>query len=316
MAEEELSGAKRASDQAGRSREAMETIRQRTDYTSKGLAAVGTAAIAGIGYAKLADVFPWGGWSWAILALAVGVVLMITAVLSLVFRFAAASESVFTSSDPLETFDRNAIDDRDEKDLIEKVYEETAKQNEADSLSAYEERALKLEKEADAVLDSAAGPLRARADKILGEVLAAQDRAAALLLRRRAHGAVFGWGMVVWVIVFVAGWYATAVGADSLQSEHSDQVTLVKSCAEARAAEKVVKDEIPGICGSQSEKEKEEEEAEEKMTAATTQRAGITALASAVETCQNTAEKNKEESKNPCLRLERALLAALGENGG
>jgi hypothetical protein len=121
--------------------------------------------------------------------------------------------------------------------------------------------------------------------------------------------------MVIWVIVFVAGWYTTAVGADSLQSEHSDQVALAKSCAEARAAEQVVKDEIPDICGTQSEKEKLEEEAEEKKTAATTRREGITALASAVETCQNTAEENKEESKDPCRGLERALVAALEGDG-
>lgn len=317
MAEEGLPGAKRASDQASRFREAMEKIRQRTDYTSKGLATVGTAAIAGIGYTKLADVFPWAGWSLAIAALAVGVVLMIAAVLFLVFRFAAASESVFTSSDLAETFDRNGIEDQAEKSLIEKVYNETAKQNGADSLSAYEERALQLEKAADEDKGGRkAGALRARADKILNEIQAAQDRTAALLLRRRANRAVFGKGMVLWVIVFVAGWYATAVGADSLQSEHSDQVNLAKSCAEARAAEKVVKDDIPDICGTQSEKEKLEEEAEEMKTAATAQREGITALASAVETCQNTAEKNKEESKNPCRGLERAQRAALEEGGG
>lgn len=319
MAEEEegLPGAKRASDQAGRFREAMESIRRRTDYTSKGLAAVGTAAIAGIGYAKLADVFPWAGWSPAMAALAVGVMLMIAAVLSLVFRFASAGESVFTSSDPAETFDRNGIEDPAEKSLIEKVYGETAKQNGATSLSAYEGRALQLEKAADDEQDAKkAGALRARADKILNEIQAAQDRTAALLLRSRAHRAVFGGGMVIWVIVFVVGWYATAVGADSLQSEHSDQVTLAKSCAEARAAEKVVQDDIPDICGTQLEGEKLEEEAEEKKTAATTRREGITALASAVETCQNAAEKNKEESTNPCRGLERALLAALEEEGG
>ncbi len=321
MAEEEegLPGAKRASDQAGRFREAMESIRQRTDYTSKGLAAVGTAAVAGIGYAKLTDVFPWAGWSLAIAALVVGVVLMIAAVLLLVRRFAAASESVFTSSDLAETFKRNKIKDEAERCLIKKVYDDTAKKNGADSLNTYEGRALQLEIDADEDEDEGgkkAGALRARADKILNEVQAAQDRTGALLLRHRAHRAVFGWEMALWVSVFVLGWYATALGADSLQAEHSDQVALAKSCAEARAAEKVVKDDIPDICGTQLEGEKLEEEAEEKKAAAVTQREGITALTSAVETCQNTAEENKEESKNPCLRLERAQRAALEEDGG
>jgi len=319
MAEEGLLGAKRASDQAGRYREAMEKIRQRTDYTSKGLATVGTAAIVGIGYAKLADVFPWAGWSLAIAALAIGVVLMIAAVLLLVFLFSAASESIFTSSDLAETVKHNGIDDQAEKNLIETVYNETAKPNGADSLHAYEGQARKLEKDADGCKHDEDGKkaaaLRARADKIFNEIQAAQDRAGALLLRHRAHRALFGWGMALWVSVFVVGWYATAVGADSLQSEHTDQVALAKSCAEARAAEKVVKDDIPDICGTQLEKEKAEEEAEEKKTAATTRREGITALASAVETCQNTAEENKEESKDPCRGLERALLAAL-EAGG
>jgi hypothetical protein len=316
MAEEGLLGAKRASEQAGRFREAMEKIRQRTDYTAKALATIGTAAIAGIGYAKLADVFPWAGWSWAIVALVAGVVLMIAAVLRLVFRFAAASESVFTSSDPAETFNRNDIADPDEKILIEKVYAETAAQNGATSLSAYEELALGLEKEADGPKDKAADTHRARADKILNEIQAAQDRAAALLLRRRAHKAVFGRGMVLCVIAFVIGWYATAIGADSLQGEHTDQVALAKSCAEARAAEEVVQAEIPAICGTQSEEEALEEEAEEEKTAATTRREGITALATAIETCQNTAEENGEESKKPCLGLERALHAALEDGNG
>jgi hypothetical protein len=241
---------------------------------------------------------------------------MVAAVLFLVRRFAAASESVFTSSDLAETFNRNGIVDQDERCLVEKVYGETAKQNGTDTLHAYEEQARTLEKEADDGKQTKVPPLRARADKILNEIQAAQDRTGALLLRHRAHRAVFGWGMALWVSVFVVGWYATALGADSLQSEHSDQVALAKSCAEARAAEKVVKDEIPDICGTQSEKEKAEEEAEEEKTAATTQREGITALASAVETCQNTAEKNKEESKNPCRGLERAQRAALEEGGG
>jgi hypothetical protein len=315
MAEEGQLGAKRASEQAGRFREAMEKIRQRTDYSAKALATIGTAAVAGIGYAKLADVFPWAGWSWALLAMAVGVALMVLAVLLLVFRFAAASESVFTSSDPAETFDRNEIKDPAERDLIKAVYAETAAQNGAASLRAYEELAHGLEREADGPQDRAASAHRARADKILNEIQAAQDRAAALLLRRRAHKALFSGGLVYCVIAFVVGWYATAVAADSLQSEHTDQVALAKSCAEARATEKVVKADIPGICGTQSESEKLEEEEAEKKTAATTQREGITALATAVETCQNTAEDNQEESKKPCAGLEEALRIALKTGG-
>jgi hypothetical protein len=314
MAEEGggLPGSQRASDQAGRYREAMEKIRQRTDYTSKALATVGTAAVAGIGYTKLADVFPWGGPWEAFVALALGVILMIVAVLYLVFRFARASESVFTSSDPEETFERNKIKDTDEQNLIKKVYAETAARHGLDSLDAYERQARRFERIAERSDKERAAELRARADQILNEVLAAQDRAAALLLRRRAHDAVFGRALILCVIAFVIGWYGTAIGADALQSEHTDQVALAKACAEARAAEGVVKDDIPGICGTQLQAEKEEEE---KKTAAKARRAGITALAAAVETCQNTAEENKEDEKKACGALERALTAALGKGG-
>jgi len=271
MAEETTSGPTRADEQAGRYREAMETIRQRTDYSSKALATIGTAAISGIGYAKLADVFPWAGWSWAILALAAGAALMIAAVLSLVLRFAGASESVFTSSGVKETLDRNGIEDAQEKSLVEKVYLEAALKNGADSLAAYEGTGRELEKEAAELKDpedEKAKALRDRAGRIFGEVQLAQDRAAALLLRRRAHAAVFGSGMALWVIVFIIGWYTIAVAADSLQGEHVDQVALVKACAEARAAKKSVKDKLPGICGTQLAKEETEEEEEAKKAAA------------------------------------------------
>lgn len=327
MAEEELPGAKRASEQAGRYREAMEKIRQRTDYTSKALATIGTAAIAGIGYAKLSDVFPWGGLNWAVCALGLGVLLMIAAVFLLIRLFASAGESVFTSSDLRETFHRNGIKDKDEKLLIKKIYDEAADRGGANSLGDYETQALAMEKEAkendaskikkvDANIEAVVKALRSRADQIFNEIQAAQDRAAALLLRNRAHRAVFGWGMAACVFVFVVGWYATAVAADYLQGEHTEsteQIALAKSCAEARAAKKVVEDKIPTVCGTQLKADKEKEASEEQKATAKARLEVTAAIAAAVQSCQATAKDGEEEKT--CAALKRALASA-AESGG
>lgn len=303
MADEAPPGTARASDQAQRYRDAIDKIRQRTEYTSKGLAAIGTAAIAGIGYTTLADVFPWTGPCLAYVALGLGVVAMVIAVLVLVHRFDGSTESVFTSSSLQETFKRNEISDENEKKLIRKVYRDTAKLNRVGSLSAYERRAQRLERIADRAGEKRAAELRVRAGQILTEVLATQDRAAALLLRDRANQAMFGSLTILMVIVFISGWYATAVGADALQSERKGQIELAKSCAEARAQEQIIEDKLPGSCGTP------EEGSEEKVPVAKVAREGFKSLAAALDTCLETAEENEEE-KTACAWLEGALKAA------
>jgi hypothetical protein len=305
MAEGGLPGSQRATDQATRYREAVEKIRQRTEYTSKGLAAIGIAAITGIGYTKLADVFPYGGPCWAIAALGIGVLLMIAAVLLTVLRFEGASESVFTSARLDQTFDRNDIGEKDkeEKDLIATVYSDTAGLNGADSLLDYERRGRRFERIAERSDETRGAALRARADQIFTEVLATQDRAAALLLRKRARDAVFGLATLGLLVLFVAGWYSTALGADALQSERKDKIDAIKSCTDLRVAEATAGTEatLPEICDTKTVEKT-------KTPAAQTARAGVTALGEALETCLNTAEENEEEP-SACDGLERALIA-------
>ena len=117
-----LPGMKRASDQSERYREAMDKIRARTDATSKGLAAAGTAAIGGIGYAKLADVFPYEGPGWALVLLVVGVLTMLAVVIAVVRLFSSASQTVVTSADAEMTITANPSFDEKEKTLVRDIY--------------------------------------------------------------------------------------------------------------------------------------------------------------------------------------------------
>src|SRR3954453_21882618 len=209
MAADPLPGSTRAKDQALRFREAIEKIRSRTDLTAKGLAAVGTAAVTAIGYAKFADVFPYGGPLWAPFGLGGGVLLMILAVVYLVRRFLGASETVVTRPSVQETIAQNEFDPK-EKKLIENVYDQLAKMNGVESLQAYQARAHRFERIAEHSETELAAALRARADQIMSEILAVQDRAGAIVLRKRANRATFGKGTWAFLGVFIVGWYLTA----------------------------------------------------------------------------------------------------------
>lgn len=303
MTEEVSAGAKRASEQAQRFHEVFESVRQRTDYTSKGLGAIGVAAVAGVGYANLANDFPYGGPWWAVVFLILGVLAMVAAVVSLVSRFNRANEAVITSPSYEETFHHNKIRDKKEQDLIKKIYREIAKQQQVTTLRAYEARGQRFERIASQCKGARAALLRARADQILTEVTATEDRAAALLLRHRGHLALFSRAFVIWVFVFALGWYATALGSDALQSDRSDQIEVAKLCAEARAEKEIVEAKLPSICGDPPPKKEEEKE---KPHATKVAGDGLAALAAAFESCLNAAEENGE-NRDVCVRLEDAL---------
>lgn len=303
MTEEASAGAKRAGDQAQRFHEVFESVRQRTDYTSKGLGAIGVAAVAGVGYANLANDFPYGGPWWAVPALLLGVLAMIGAVMVLVGRFNRANESIITSPSYEETFHHNNIKDNEEKDLIKKIYGETAKQQQVATLRAYEARGQRFERIASQCEGPRAELLRARADQILTEVTATEDRAAALLLRHRGHLALFNWIFAFWIFVFAIGWYATALASDALQSDRSDRIEVAKLCAEARAEKEIVESDLPSICGDPPEKK---EVNKDKAPATKVAGDGLAALATAYENCLNAAEENGED-RDVCVGLEDAL---------
>lgn len=278
-------------------------IRQRADYAAKGLAGIGTAAITAIGYTKLADVFPYGGPCWAPWVLGTGVVAMVVAVVFLVRRFYGASESVITKSDIDQTASLNGLSDKEKKTLAE-AYVDTAELNGLDTLRAYEARGQRLERIADRFGDSDGKRLHEQAQLVFAEIKAAQARASAFVLRERSTRAIFSLRTYAFVGLFVIGWYSVALSADDMQAKRSDEITVAKTCAEARKEAKIVEDELPDICGTVKKSE------EKEPTPAETSGQAVESLAKSWVACNQAARKTGGGAGD-CLRLEKALLAAI-----
>jgi hypothetical protein len=222
MADEELLAAQRATERAEHFRGLMTLIRGRTDATAKGLAAVGTAAVSAIGYASLADFFPFDGPPIAGAGLFAGLAAMVFSVIKLVQRFEDSADTIITYADAERTRERSQLGPP-EFTTLTKEYEAMAKLNQVDSLRAYSARAHRFERIADACADPAlAATLRARADAIQAEVQAVQDRAVVFILRERAKEAFFHKKAIRLLILFLVGWYGTALSADAIRAERSE----------------------------------------------------------------------------------------------
>lgn len=302
--------AKRAADRAESYREAMEKIRSRTDVTAKGLATLGTAAVAGIGYAELADVYPKEGPDGAVFALIAGVVAMVAGVILAVFRFNRATRSVITEPGRELTIELNDFGPTDrfskeDKNTLRYVYDELGRLNGVGSLAAYQARARRFERIAARWGETpAAAELRQRADVIMKEIAAAQDRAGALILRHRASSALFsGWTLLV-VLLFAAGWYATALASDAMKGAREGELTIAKSCAEVLEKSDAVK--LPAACKTKT-KTKGEGGAGTKSSPAEKLDAGVTSLAGIRAECRKAARTAGEPVKEACGPLDRAL---------
>jgi len=308
MSDEALPGTSRANTHSEGFRGTMDKIRSRTDTTAKGLAAIGTAAIGAVGYAKLADVFPYpDGVPWLVVAaLFAGVCAMVVAVGFLVRRFFRAGQSVITHPDLSVAARLNELDQGEEK-LLDDAYRDAAFANGANSLVDLEKQARDLE---SAALKSPpsekeqANAKHRQAERLFAEVQAAQDRGATFIVRRRSTYALFGWKSLLFLGLFVSGWYSTALAADAIEGARTGEIEVAKSCAEAREKKTVVKDKLPGICGE------EEETTEEEASAGKTAADGVAALATARADCRAAAEK-RGESQRACASLERALKASV-----
>jgi hypothetical protein len=235
MAVEQLPAAQRATEKSEQFRELMTLIRGRTDATAKGLAAVGTAAVSAIGYAKLADVFPYHGPWYAVAGLAVGLVAMVFAVVMFVRRFEKMADTVITYADVERTRTQSELGDS-ESAVLTREYKEMAKLNGVESLRAYNARAHRFERIADASpAPERASALRARADVIRAEVLATQDRAVVFILRERAKRAFFHKKAIALLAVFLIGWYGTALCADALDAKRTESEAAGRSTSPAAA---------------------------------------------------------------------------------
>jgi hypothetical protein len=299
-------GAERASQSSEQFSKAIETLRGRSDLAAKALGGVGTAAITALGYAKLTDIFPYGGPGWALALLAVGPIAMVVALWFLAHGFNAATQSLITSSDVDETASRNGGMKDAEKELVKRTYQDTAKLNGVKTLRAYEARGQRFERIAERAPAARATVLGEAATRIAAEVAATQERAAAFVLRRRSNRALFAKRTLAYLLLFVAGWYGTALAADALQSERSDSITVAKECAAARALPNIVESKLPGICGAPPAAKTPEAKTPTELS-----KEAIVALAGAVAECRK-ATATAAPPAAECAPLERALTVATG----
>jgi hypothetical protein len=239
-----------SSDQVQRFRDAVEEIRQRTERTAKGIGGLGTAAVSAVGIAKFADLFPWppGQWLWAAI-LIVSFFAMIFMVGVFSYRLWGVSQPLVTKSDP----DQMEVSD-DEKDEINKVYDETAHLAWVPTLRALEARAHRLDR-VSGRLEGSADPTKAaisaRLKKQCGDatndVRSAQARAALVVVRRRSTYAVRGPGAVIAYAVFAVAVFGFGVAANRLDSERDQRTQVVKDCAAAAKALQAASPALPSL---------------------------------------------------------------------
>lgn len=251
--------------------DASESLRQRADLAAKVLAGAGSTLITAIGIAKFSDLFPappdptnvsWledvpvlGDLRWltdlttgsrvelAMVGVIGGFVFMIAAVMAISYRYWKVSEPIPMRSD------LNRLElKKKERDLVSSTYAEVARLNDVKTLNAYEARAHRLERIAKWLASKDAERARADATLIQTEVLATQTQARLRLLRGRVANAVRGRVSVLLYLLFILGVILFGLGTDYLASKRTDEITVAKACADARAVETGL--DLPPICGT------------------------------------------------------------------
>ncbi len=319
---------------AKNNRDKIEQLRTRADTTAKAFGALATTAVAGIGFAKLGDVFPWEDGLWWPLSLAfVGLILMLLAVAFFTARLWGVAQPILTDSDPKKMEHLRGK----EPQIVARVYDDYAAINRVRSLRAYAARGVRIARIADSRPDAADAPkLRARADAIMADVQAAGALAVALVVRRRSGRVVKSVWSAIFFAAFAIGAVTFAIASDKLESARSDEITLAKACAEARTAKAY---ELPPICGEPRPDDdatlalakacadartagalesklpascglKRSADPESQATAEATADAALTALVQARATCRATF-RSAGGGTNPCVALDRAIREAL-----
>jgi hypothetical protein len=228
-------------------RGAIDTLRTRVDLTAKALAAVGTTAVTAVGLARIGDLFPavgWKSWTWFTLAI-VGFLGLAVAVGYFIYRLWSVHQPLFMRADERAMVAQGDITAAEKED-VRAVYRRTAELNRAPSLRAYEARADRLERIAEQTPPGERrDELLEDADRIRGEIEVTLARAALRILRRRTTKAVTDRRAAVAAALFVLGLLLFALGTDYVSSQRTDEVTVAKSCADARKAGATT---LPPIC--------------------------------------------------------------------
>ena len=248
-----LALAKEATEVSARAKAASDKMRERSDAWGKGLTTLGTATVGYLGLTRATDVFPIPpGWGWLSL-LAMGcLVLMAVIAISLGWRLSRVGRAITMKNDP------EAIRDLSEPEKAEvaQLYTAYAELNGCKTLDEYDKRgqaiAATYEKH-DAATPAPTEPF-SRAVQIRAEVQCAQQRAATLVIRRRATKATTGFLTMSSICAFVIAGAIFGVTTDKvadLRTTTADTLTTIKQCGEASAAKKTypaITVELPPAC--------------------------------------------------------------------
>jgi hypothetical protein len=332
-----------ARENATRSKEALDKLRQRADTTAKAFGALATSLLTAVGVAKIGDVFPLESsnraWTWAG-ALFVGFGLMAAAIAFFTARLWRVSNPILAHVDPDRMKDYLS---KSELALVKEVYKEARQRWSVPSVRAYARRGRRLERIADRLNhEPSAAKLRERSAAIGVELQAVMSHALALVGRRRAGKVVRSWLSVGAFAVFVIGVVVFAVSSDRLESARAGEIALAKSCAEARTAH-ATEDALPGLCGDEKNPTPEQivalakacadartaNAAEETITAVCGEPStpddeakttpdqeadsALVALVQARGRCRAAVREAGAAQPGPCAALDRAVAAALRE---
>lgn len=286
-----------SAEQAQRFRDRADDVRKRADLTAKALGGLGSTAVAAIGIAKFADLFPvpphlW----WAALLTILGFALIAAVVAYFTFALWHVNEPFVLRSDPEQMTEL----DEPERELVGSVYREIAHLNWAQSLRALEARAHRLDRISQRLDDATAARLQKEAKGIVDVIRSTEDRALLLVVRRRAAQAIRSGSAVAAYTLFASGVILFGVFADKLDSERSTRIAVAKSCAEARTAHAT---QLPAICG------KSETVNAEQATPAHESARAAEDLGAALARCQAAAEELSVPYPTSCA----AIALALGE---
>jgi hypothetical protein len=257
------------SDALKRATDAAESLRARSDLAAKVLAAGGTTLVTAVGISKFSDLWPFpGSWSWlAAAGVIAGFMAMVVAVLGVAYRHWKLGQPTPFRADLGAMAAANEISNS-ELTLVEPIYEEFSRLNQVDSLETFEARAHRFERIGRWLPETEAVRVRGDATFMYMELLTILARAKLRVLRDRATVAVRGGGAIALYGVFAAGVLAFGLGADWLQSERTDRISIAKACADARAVAQIVEMELPDICGQPTGEQGQEKTATSEIETA------------------------------------------------
>ena len=232
-------------------REAMQAMREHLRRMAAALGAGATAVLAGLGYSQIHQLFPlpedlgtahrvgrhsllaYLGYNpvpwkfWLAVIAAFGVVAAPVGAAWLAGRFFRAQRRI-----PIDAEGLHGARSTEEDELARKVFDDSARDEEAESLLALELRSKRFRHIAQGLSEEARKQWEAKADYLDSVVEMAEAEAAATVLERRSEEVFSGRRTKAALALAVAGFIAL-FGAADVAKGHRDLVALRSTCADA-----------------------------------------------------------------------------------